>query len=179
MTDIWQALRDHQTKVADRSILSLFEIPSRSSTFSARLGDLLFDYSKTNLDAPTMGLLLDFCAASDLAVKRDAMFEGVAINETEGRAVLHTALRAPKGSVVKVGGENVIPPGWLFLLTTSAKGASQVKAGALRMWSISGSEGLTLALLWRRWHWHLTTMAHGCITSLTLTARILRTLCKG
>ena len=93
MTETWQALAAHHTAVKSRAILDLFADGNRAATFSARLGGMLFDYSKTNIDAEGLGLLLDLAVATGVAEKREAMFSGAKINETEGRAVLHTALR--------------------------------------------------------------------------------------
>ncbi len=81
------------------SIASLFDADNdRATKFSASMGDMLFDYSKTQLSESSLGLLLDMARDVDLAGKRAAMFAGAPINETEGRAVLHTALRAPESA---------------------------------------------------------------------------------
>ncbi len=101
------ALMDHQAGVADRAILSLFDA-SRAGDFSARLGDMLFDYSKTNIDGQGRALLIALAEQAGVAAKRDAMFAGVKINETEGRAVLHTALRN-MATPVMVDGRDVTP----------------------------------------------------------------------
>ncbi|EYD76729.1 Glucose-6-phosphate isomerase [Rubellimicrobium mesophilum DSM 19309] len=106
---MWDPLRAHHESVKDRSILSLFDDPSRAEQFSLRLGDLLFDYSKTNLDAEGLRLLIGLLDAVKVAEKRDAMFAGAKINETEDRAVLHTALRNLDGGPVLVDGEDVMP----------------------------------------------------------------------
>jgi glucose-6-phosphate isomerase len=103
----WAALTDHHARVADRAILSLFD-DARAAAFSARSGDMLFDYSKTNIDAEGRALLLKLAEAAGVAAKRDAMFAGAKINETEGRAVLHTALRN-MGTPVMVDGRDVMP----------------------------------------------------------------------
>ncbi|EEW23837.1 glucose-6-phosphate isomerase [Rhodobacter ferrooxidans] len=107
MKQLWQALAAHQAGVADRSILSLFDA-DRAGDFSARAGDMLFDYSKTNIDAEARRLLLELAEAAGVAAKREAMFAGEKINETEGRAVLHTALRNLDGAVL-VDGHDVMP----------------------------------------------------------------------
>ena len=107
MKNDWQALLAHHETVADRSILSLFD-PNRAADFSARLGALLFDYSKTNIDTEGRKLLLNLAKTSGVAAKRDAMFAGKKINETEGRAVLHTALRN-LDTPVSVDGRDVMP----------------------------------------------------------------------
>jgi len=105
---LWNRLAAKQTQVADRAILSLFN-GGRAGAFSARLDDMLFDYSKTNIDAETLNLLLELAAKADVFGRRDAMFAGEKINETEGRAVLHTALRNLDGGPVRVGGVDVMP----------------------------------------------------------------------
>jgi glucose-6-phosphate isomerase len=103
----WRALADHHVGIADRPILSLFDA-ARAGDFSARLGDMLFDYSKTNIDTTGRTLLLALAHATGVAAKRDAMFAGAKINETEGRAVLHTALRNMDRPVM-VDGRDVTP----------------------------------------------------------------------
>ena len=104
---IWDHLASHHATVRDRAILSLFD-ETRAGEFSTRLGAMLFDYSKTNIDRAGLGLLLDLAETSGVAAKRDAMFAGARINETEGRAVLHTALRNLDGAVL-VDGQDVMP----------------------------------------------------------------------
>ncbi len=79
------------------------------SDFAVRAGEMMLDYSKTNIDATGMGLLLELAEVSGVAAKREAMFGGAKINDTEGRAVLHTALRAPVGVQVMVDGADVMP----------------------------------------------------------------------
>ncbi|CUH62711.1 Glucose-6-phosphate isomerase [Thalassovita gelatinovora] len=93
----------------DRPILSLFETPGRATQFSRRFDGLYFDFSKTNIDDKTMSALLSLAQNTDVAAKRDAMFSGALINETEGRAVLHSALRAPDSVEIRVDGEDVMP----------------------------------------------------------------------
>lgn len=93
-----------------RPILSLFDAdPNRATRFSAQCDGMLFDYSKTMIDADIRAALLDLAHAADVATRRDAMFAGAKINETEGRAVLHTALRAPDDAVIQVDGQDVMP----------------------------------------------------------------------
>lgn len=108
MKTIWEDLTKHQKATAGRKIADLLAQPDRAGAFSARLGPMLFDFSKTNIDAEAMTLLLGLTEAADLNAKREAMFSGQAINETEGRAVLHTALRNLDASVV-VDGRDVMP----------------------------------------------------------------------
>lgn len=108
MDEIWATLKDHAAKTAGRSIVSLFDEAGRAQRFSWRLGEMLLDASKTNLDERTLALLLDLARAADLETRRAAMFAGERINQTEGRAVLHTALRARSGPIV-VDGQDVLP----------------------------------------------------------------------
>ncbi len=128
MQQLWQALQDHHASVQDRPILTLFDAPNRAHDFSARAASMLFDYSKTNIDATARGLLIALAEASGLAARRAAMFAGDRINDTEGRSVLHTALRAPKGVVVIVDGVDVVP-GIHATLDRMAAFASDVREG--------------------------------------------------
>jgi len=107
--NIFDELIRKQEAVQDRSILSLFDNDNRGWDFSTQAGDILFDFSKTNLDAGMMDALLDLIESADVAARRDAMFAGDKINETEGRAVLHTALRNVDGGPVMVDGDDVMP----------------------------------------------------------------------
>ncbi|WP_102223359.1 glucose-6-phosphate isomerase [Acidimangrovimonas sediminis] len=103
----WDDLAAHHAGVKRRTLAELFENRSRSAEFSAHADGLLFDYSKTNIDATARGLLVRLAEDAGVAARRDAMFAGAKINETEGRAVLHTALRNLEGSVT-VDGEDVM-----------------------------------------------------------------------
>ncbi|MDW4548737.1 glucose-6-phosphate isomerase [Defluviimonas sp. D31] len=105
---LWDDLRHHQALHADRPILELFEGVDRAGRFSIRADGLLFDYSKTSIDPHARDLLIRLAEASGVAGRREAMFAGAKINETEGRAVLHTALRN-LGADIDVDGENVMP----------------------------------------------------------------------
>ncbi|NDR59461.1 glucose-6-phosphate isomerase [Aliiruegeria sabulilitoris] len=107
---MWNELKAYRASVDNRSILSLFDSdPGRGGNFSASFGDMLFDFSKTNIDAKALDLLIKLAEGADLAGRRDAMFSGEKINETEGRAVLHTALRNLDGGPVLVDGADVMP----------------------------------------------------------------------
>ena len=108
MADIWKSLARSHSDTKNRAILDLFSDENRAANFSARLGDMLFDYSKTNIDAVTRDQLLALATLSNLAAKRDAMFAGAVINETEGRSVLHTALRNLNDPVI-LDGLDVMP----------------------------------------------------------------------
>src|SRR5690606_15501552 len=109
MGDRWTALRDHHAKVADRPILSLFDAPGRAADFSVAADGMLFDWSKTNIDAEGRALLVMLAEASDVEGRRAAMFGGEKINDTEGRAVLHVALRADDDAVIRTDGQDVMP----------------------------------------------------------------------
>ena len=104
---MFDALKAHAARVADRRIESLFG-DDRAAAFSAQVGDLLIDYSKTNIDLEGRALLIDLLDRADVAGRRAAMFSGDPINETEGRAVLHTALRNLDGDPVLVDGQDVM-----------------------------------------------------------------------
>ena len=105
---MWQALRDHHAKVKDRRFETMVDA-DRATGFVAQTGDMRLDYAKTNIDADGRALLIDLLEQTGVAAKRDAMFAGAAINETEGRAVLHTALRNIDGDPVIVDGQDVMP----------------------------------------------------------------------
>ncbi|MFN3845974.1 MAG: glucose-6-phosphate isomerase, partial [Paracoccaceae bacterium] len=109
MNQFWEALKDHHAAVEGRPILDLFAEADRAQTFSAQADGMILDYAKTNIDARGLGLLMQLAESAGVASKRDAMFTGDRINETEGRAVLHTALRNLDAAVV-VDGSDVMPP---------------------------------------------------------------------
>ena len=107
---MWSDLQARYLATQSRHILDLFEAdPQRASNFSVETGDMRFDYSKTNLVSEDRAALIALCEVSGLAARRDAMFAGEKINETEGRAVLHTALRNLDGGPVLVDGADVMP----------------------------------------------------------------------
>ena len=83
--------------------------PGRARRFTAGFDDLRMDFSKCAVNLETLGLLEQLAAAAEVEAKRERMFAGEAINATEGRAVLHTALRAAAGADIRVDGENVVP----------------------------------------------------------------------
>lgn len=106
----WTHLKELHEAAGSRRILAMFDAdPNRAETFSAQVDDLRLDYSKTLVDAPVMEALADLCDQADLAGRRAAMFGGKRINETEDRAVLHTALRNLDGGPVISGGIDVMP----------------------------------------------------------------------
>ncbi len=104
----WDKLKQHHDQIRNRRFASLVDT-RRAAAFSVQSDGLLFDYSKTNMDESARDLLLHLAESAGVAARRDAMFAGEKINETEGRAVLHTALRAPGPEPVLVDGENVLP----------------------------------------------------------------------
>ncbi|MEM6887319.1 MAG: glucose-6-phosphate isomerase [Pseudomonadota bacterium] len=130
MTPQWEALERRFKDTRDRSLLSLFAARDRAAEFSAQVGDLLLDYSKTNIDQETLAALTDLFDAAAVAEKRDAMFAGAPINDTEGRAVLHTALRNMDGQAVIVEGSDVMP-GVLHTLSRMRAFANEVRGGAI------------------------------------------------
>lgn len=105
---IFDALKSYHAANSGCSIQDLFQDDSRAGEFSARFGETLFDFSKTTIDRQALSLLLDLARVQDVEGRRAAMFSGEKINETEGRAVLHTALRATGGKI-EMDGENVMP----------------------------------------------------------------------
>jgi glucose-6-phosphate isomerase len=106
----WRALAAHVAGVRGLSLRALFaDDPERFERFSGSLDDLLVDWSKQRVTAETMTLLGDLARACDLEGRRDAMFRGEKINTTEGRAVLHTALRNRSAEPVMVDGVDVMP----------------------------------------------------------------------
>ncbi|MGH1413120.1 MAG: glucose-6-phosphate isomerase [Pelagimonas sp.] len=106
---MWIDLKNHAARVADRRIEDLFEDQNRAGAFSTTALGMLFDYSKTQLDGDVLDTLFALVRASEVETRRDAMFAGEKINETEGRAVLHTALRNLDGGAVEVDGADVMP----------------------------------------------------------------------
>lgn len=108
-TESWKALRRHYASMKKRHIRDLFsQDPDRFSRFSVRFEDILLDYSKNIVDQETMRLLMDFAREIDLKSAIEDMFSGEKINETEDRAVLHTALRNLTEKPVLVDGINVM-----------------------------------------------------------------------
>jgi glucose-6-phosphate isomerase len=106
----WQALQAHYETLKDVHLRQLFADDSgRGERLSAEGAGLFLDYSKNRITDETLRLLLQLAQQQKVAERRDAMFRGEKINITEKRAVLHIALRAPRGSQIKVDGEDVVP----------------------------------------------------------------------
>ncbi|WFE73714.1 glucose-6-phosphate isomerase [Roseinatronobacter sp. S2] len=107
---VWSELAKNQRFAEGRHILDLFAADdSRASDFSVRLGDMVLDYSKTNIDRGARDLLVQLAQECGVEGRRAAMFGGERINETEGRAVLHVAQRAGDDAVITVDGADVMP----------------------------------------------------------------------
>jgi len=131
-TRAWKALADHYATMKDAHMRDLFaEDPRRFERFSLRLGDVLFDFSKNRATADTMRLLHDLALRAGLPEKIEAMFHGQKINATEGRAVLHTALRNRSSRPVYVDGVDVMPAVDAVLAKMHAF-AEKVRSGAWR-----------------------------------------------
>jgi len=106
----WKALDAHHKKVRMLHLRQLFaEDPKRGERMTAEAVGIYLDYSKNCITDETLTLLVQLAEASGLRARLDAMFRGAKINVTEQRAVLHVALRAPRGASMLVDGENVIP----------------------------------------------------------------------
>ena len=109
-TTAWSRLDDHFVEMEPKSLRELFEnAPNRFEQFHIRFQDILFDYSKNRMDAETMKLLVELAKECGLKEAIDKQFSGNLINETEGRAVLHTALRNRGNHPVLVNGKDVMP----------------------------------------------------------------------
>jgi glucose-6-phosphate isomerase len=106
----WKALEAHYSKMGDLSLRKLFADDSkRGESMTIEAVGIYFDYSKNRVNDETLTLLLQLAEESGLRERIDAMFRGEKINVTEGRSVLHVALRAPKGQSIVVDGENIVP----------------------------------------------------------------------
>ena len=106
----WKALQAHQTKIKALHLRSLFaDDPRRGERMTAEAVGLFLDYSKNRITDETVKLLVKLAEESGLQSRIEAMFRGEKINVTEQRAVLHVALRAPKGTSIVVDGQDVVP----------------------------------------------------------------------
>ena len=126
----WKALTAHHKKVKELHLRDLFaEDPKRGERMTAEAVGLFLDYSKNRVNDETIKLLLQLAEESGLRAWIDAMFRGEKINITENRAVLHVALRAPRGASIVVDGENVVPQVHV-LLDKMADFSDRVRSGA-------------------------------------------------
>src|SRR5688572_32593980 len=109
-TNEWQQLKAHSEEMKKVHLADLFKKdPKRFDAFSIAIENILFDYSKNHLNADTLALLLQLANACRLPDAIKAMFNGEPINATEGRAVLHTALRNFSGHPMMTDGKDVMP----------------------------------------------------------------------
>ena len=109
-TAAWKRLESHHDEVAATHLRQLFaEDPGRGERLRAEGAGLLLDYSKHRVTGETLELLIDLARERGVPERRDAMLSGQKINSTEGRAVLHTALRAPRSASIMVDGHDVVP----------------------------------------------------------------------
>jgi glucose-6-phosphate isomerase len=108
-TPAWKALQRHHEEIGAKSLRELFaDDAARGTELALTVGDLYIDYSKHRITRETLKLLIDLASTARLEQRRDAMFSGVHINTSEDRAVLHTALRLPRGAELTVDGQNVV-----------------------------------------------------------------------
>ena len=108
-TPAWQALQRHHDEIGTKHLREFFnDDPDRGTELALTVGDLYIDYSKHRVTRETIKLLIDLARTARLEQQRDAMFSGVHINTSENRAVLHTALRLPRGAELTVDGQNVV-----------------------------------------------------------------------
>ncbi|MCL6541438.1 MAG: glucose-6-phosphate isomerase [Roseiflexus sp.] len=125
----WRALETHYQAIRDVHLRRLFaDDPGRGERLTAEAAGLFFDYAKNRITDETLRLLIALAEACDLRARIDAMFRGERINATENRAVLHVALRAPRGAVILVDGANVVPEVHA-VLDRMAAFAEQVRSG--------------------------------------------------
>jgi glucose-6-phosphate isomerase len=126
----WKALAAHHKKIAKLHLRELFAADKqRGEKLTAEAAGLFLDYSKNRITAETLKLLLQLAKESNLRGRMDAMFAGEKINITENRAVLHTALRAPKNAKIFADGKNVVPEVHAVLDKMTAF-AGRVRSGA-------------------------------------------------
>lgn len=109
-TEAWKNLQNHYNAIRETTIQELFQQDgARAEKFNLQWNDILLDYSKNNINQETISLLLELANSTGLKDAISQYFNGETINQTENRAVLHTALRAKQSAVIKADGENVIP----------------------------------------------------------------------
>src|SRR5690242_5532649 len=128
----WKALQAHHAKVRDVHLRRLFaDDPGRGERLTAEAVGVFLDYSKNRITDETLALLLELAEQSGLRARIDAMFRGEKINVSEKRAVLHVALRAPKGQSIPLDGEDVVPEVH-SVLDRMADFSNRVRGGAWR-----------------------------------------------
>ena len=128
----WKALQSHVSTLKALHLRDLFAAdPQRGERLTLEAAGIYLDYSKHRITDETLRLLLALAAESGLRERIDAMFSGQRINSTENRAVLHVALRAPRGADIRVDGVNVVPDVH-EVLDRMAAFAERVRSGAWR-----------------------------------------------
>ena len=126
----WAALQAHHARIAPQHLRELFAAdPTRGERLVCEAVGIYLDYSKNRIDDETLRLLRQLAEQSDLRAQIDAMFRGDRINRTENRAVLHVALRAPRGTSIRVDGHDVVPDVHA-VLDRMAAFAERVRSGA-------------------------------------------------
>ena len=140
----WKALQVHQKKIRELHFRTLFvDDATRGERLTAEAVGIYLDYSKNRVTDETVELLCRLAEESCLRQRIDAMFRGDKINLTENRAVLHVALRAPRGTSIVVDGKDVVR-----LTSRTACGAARgraIQASAFATWSTSASAAPTSA----------------------------------
>ena len=144
----WLALEAHYAASGKTEMKQLFaEDPKRGERMTLEAAGLLLDYSKNRVTDETLKLLQSIAEAAGLKQSTEAMFTGQKINTTEKRAVLHVALRAPKGESIVVDGEDVVPQVHAVLDKMSGF-AEKVRSGAWK--GASGKRIKNVVNVWGR-----------------------------
>src|SRR6266700_3386696 len=126
----WKVLQDHRKTIGERHLRTLFaDDPARGERLTAEAAGTYLDYSKNRVTDETLTLLRRLAEESGLRERIDAMFRGDKINVTENRAVLHVALRAPRGTSIVVDGKDVVPEVHA-VLDAMADFSNRVRSGA-------------------------------------------------
>jgi glucose-6-phosphate isomerase len=126
----WKALTKHAASIKEVHLRTMFaDDPSRGERFTAEAAGIFLDYSKNRVTDETLKLLVELAEESGLKAHLEAMFTGEKINITENRAVLHVALRAPKGESIYVDGVDQVPPVHA-VLDKMSDFAERVRSGA-------------------------------------------------
>ncbi len=129
---VWKELEARARMANPRRITQLFDDdPARGPAFSVAALDMLFDYAKTNIDRETRAVLLDLARSSGVVRQREKLFSGAPVNSTEGRAVMHWALRLPKDAVLQVDGVDIVR-GVQATLTRMDRFATAVRSGTFK-----------------------------------------------
>src|SRR5262249_15799731 len=125
----WKALKAHHEKIQKLHLRTLFaDDAKRGERLTTEAAGLYLDYSKNRISDETLVLLRKLAEESGLRARIDAMFRGDKINLTENRAVLHIALRAPRGTSIRVDGQDVVP-GVHEVLEAMSTFANRVRSG--------------------------------------------------